>query len=199
MSQNEHDKILEGHEADGIQELDNGLPKWWLYGFYVTIMLSAIYLFYYNVWEGPDWNFLWYKARGSSNEYVAEMAHAPKPAGVKDFSMFTQRTDAASLATGENIFQKTNLCFTCHRADLGGLIGPNLTDKYWLHGGRFQDILADITHGFPEKGMLKFGNGNTLTDDQLVNVASYVLSKQGSNPPNPKPIDPARDVLFEGK
>ncbi len=199
MGQDEKDKIIEGHEADGIQELDNGLPKWWLYGFYLTIVLGAIYLFYYHAWDGPDWNFLWYRQRGQVNEYNAEMGGAPKAVGVKDFSAFKQRTDAASLAIGENIFQKTNLCYTCHRPDLGGLIGPNLTDKYWLHGGNFQDILADIWHGYPEKGMLKFGNGNTLTDDQLVDVASYVLSKQGTNPPNPKPVDSARDVLFTGR
>ena len=130
-----------------------------------------------------------------------EMSHVKTPLNpaMRDFAMWKPKTDAASLKIGETIFQQKNLCFTCHRADLGGLIGPNLTDQYWLHGGRFQDILNSINHGYPDKGMLKFGNGNVLTDEELLNVASYVVSKQGSNPPNPKPIDPARDVLFTGQ
>lgn len=198
MPQEQKDVLIEGHEADGIHEYDNALPKWWLYGFYFTIIMGAIYLFYYHAWDGPDWNFLWYQARGMDAEYAREMSHAPKATGARDFSAFAVRTDAASLKTGEQIFQQRNLCFTCHRPDLGGLVGPNLTDDYWLHGGRFQDVLKSITTGYPDKGMLKFGNGNQLNDDELVDVASYVFSKHGSNPVNPKPVDPARDVLVKG-
>src|SRR5581483_11975638 len=188
MAPEKKDILLEGHEADGIQEYDNALPKWWLYGFYLTIVLGAIYLFYYHVWDGGDWNFLWFGPRGEVAEYAEEMSHVKSTAGAaKDFSTWVPRTDAASLKIGETIFQQKNLCFTCHRPDLGGLVGPNLTDDYWLHGGKFQDILADISHGYPEKGMLKFGNGNVLSDEELLDVASYVVSKHGSNPPNPKP------------
>ncbi len=198
MADEQKDVLLEGHEADGIREYDNDLPKWWLYGFYVTIALGVIYMFYYHVWDGPDWNFLWYGARGQQAEYARELAHAKTVKGaVRDFATWQPKTDAASLKTGETIFQQKNLCYTCHRPDLGGLIGPNLTDNYWLHGGRFQDILKSITTGYPDKGMLQFGNGNRLTDDELLDVASYVISKHGSNPVNPKPIDPARDVLVQ--
>ncbi len=198
MAQEQKDILLEDHDADGIREYDNALPKWWLYGFYVTIILGLVYLFYYHVWDGKDWNFLWYGPRGSAAEYADEMSHVKTPLnpGAKDFSTWQVKTDAASLKVGETIFQQKNLCFTCHRADLGGLVGPNLTDQYWLHGGKLQDILKSITTGYPDKGMLKYGNGNVLTDEELLDVASYVLSKRGSNPPNPKPIDPARDVLY---
>ena len=196
MATEQKDVLLEGHEADGIREYDNALPKWWLYGFYFTMVMAAVYLFYYHVWDGPDWNFLWYNARGQETEYAAEMAHSPKKAGMKDFSTWAAKTDETTLKIGETIFQQRNLCFTCHRPDLGGLVGPNLTDDYWLHGGKFSDVLKSITTGYPEKGMLPFGNGNHLSDDELVAVASYVFSKHGSNPPAPKPVDPARDVLI---
>jgi cytochrome c oxidase cbb3-type subunit 3 len=198
MAQEQKDILLEGHDADGIREYDNALPKWWLYGFYITIVLGLVYLFYYHVWDGKDWNFLWYGPRGQAAEYADEMSHVKTPLnpGTKDFSTWQVKTDAASLKVGETIFQQKNLCFTCHRADLGGLVGPNLTDNYWIHGGKLQDILKSITTGYADKGMLKYGNGNVLTDEELLDVASYVLSKQSSNPPNPKPIDPARDVLY---
>ena len=196
MAKDQKDVLIEGHDADGIQEYDNSLPRWWLYGFYVTIGLGAIYLFYYHLWDGPDWNILWFNARGSANEYAAEVAAAPKKPGAKDYTNFAAKTDAATLKLGETIFQQKNLCFTCHRQDLGGLVGPNLTDDYWIHGGRVQDILKSITTGYPEKGMLPYGNGNHLSDEELIAVASYVVSKHGSNPPGAKPIDPSREILM---
>jgi cytochrome c oxidase cbb3-type subunit 3 len=196
MAHEKKDILIEGHDADGIQEYDNALPKWWLYGFYVTMVLGAIYLFYYHAWDGGDWNFLWFNARGQDMEYAAEMSHV-KGAKLADFSMWAPKTDEATLKIGESIFQQKNLCYTCHRPDLGGVIGPNLTDDYWLHGGHFGDILKSITTGYPEKGMLKYGNNNRLTDDELLAVASYVVSKRGSNPPAPKPIEAGRDKLLK--
>lgn len=197
MSNYEKDKLLE-HDADGIREYDNRLPKWWLYGFYFTIVMAIVYLFYYHVYTGKDWNVLWYTQRGQEKEYAAEMSkYKPVTASAADLAAFSAKSDGATLKQGEQIFQQTNLCFTCHRPDLGGLVGPNLTDEYWLHGGKFADIMQSIMHGYPDKGMQKFGNGNSLTQDQVIAVASYITSKRGSNPPNPKPIDPARDVLVK--
>ncbi|MCO6465487.1 MAG: c-type cytochrome [Bradyrhizobiaceae bacterium] len=196
----EKDKLLD-HDADGIHEYDNDLPKWWLYGFYFTIAMSVIYLFYYHVYSGPDWNFLWYGQRTQEAEYLTElstakaaMANAPKKAAVA----MTLLTDEASLAKGKEIFNGTNnLCFTCHREDLGGQVGPNLTDDYWIHGHTLQDIVKSITTGFPDKGMLPYGSSNKLTDEQLLQVASYIISKHGSNPPDPKPIEEGRDIKVE--
>ena len=92
-------------------------------------------------------------------------------------------TDAASLAKGQAIFEgPDNVCFSCHRPDLGGLVGPNLTDDHWLHGcsvGRRRDRHQDR---LPAKGMLPYGVGKPLTDEQVLQVASYVLSKRGSAP-----------------
>lgn len=198
MSNDQNEKLLE-HEADGIREFDNDLPRWWLYGFYFTIVMSVIYMFYYHVYTGPDWNILWYGARGSEAEYAAQlkdaevmMANAPKAKK----EPLVLLTDRESLAKGAEIFNGTNnLCYTCHREDLGGQVGPNLTDDYWIHGCSLEQIVDNITSGFPEKGMLPYGSGNKLTDRELMQVASYIISKKGTNPPDPKPIEEGRDVL----
>ncbi|NQW30486.1 MAG: c-type cytochrome [Ignavibacteria bacterium] len=194
----ESGKLMD-HDADGIKEFDNDLPRWWLYGFYFTIFCSVVYMFYYHVYSGSDWNILWYNSRGQVQEYTAEvaeanamLANAPKKASVAAVLL----TDQASLEKGKEIFNSTNsLCFTCHREDLGGIIGPNLTDEYWMHGCSLEVIIKNITSGFPEKGMLPYGSSNKLSDTELLQVASYIVSKKGSNPPDPKPIDAEREVI----
>jgi len=196
MAKEEKDKLLD-HDADGIQEFDNNLPKWWLYGFYVTIALSVVYMFYYHVYSGPSWNVLWFWERGSTSEYTAEVAsakamyaNAPKKGPIKAVLL----TDAASLEKGKDIFENKNLCVTCHRADLGGQVGPNLTDSLWINGCSLEEIMTNITTGFPDKGMIPYGSGTKLSDEELMQVASYVISKRGTNPVDAKPVDPAREL-----
>ena len=122
MAENEKDKLLD-HDADGIQEYDNALPRWWLYGFYFTIVMSVIYIFYYHVYDGPDWDVLWYQEKSQVLEYEAQMAdleemkaNAPKGPAVEMVVM----TDADNLAAGKAIFTE-NICYTCQRDDMGGL------------------------------------------------------------------------------
>ena len=187
------DELLD-HEADGIREFDNALPRWWLYGFYFTIVLAVVYVFNYHVLATP----LVGKA-GMVAEYNADVA-AAKAAGAGRGGAGTAVThaavtDAASLAAGKAIFEgPDNVCYSCHRPDLGGLIGPNLTDDRWLHGCGVDAVVKSIKTGYPVKGMMPFGTGKVLTDEQVLQVASYVLSKHGTNPPNPKPSEPDRDV-----
>jgi cytochrome c oxidase cbb3-type subunit 3 len=186
------DELIQGHDSDGIQEFDNSLPRWWLYGFYITIIFSVIYMARYHF--GSDGQVM-------KNEYDQEIAEAaivqsksPK-AGPKAVKALT---DAASLAAGKAIFEGTNnLCYTCHRNDLGGQVGPNLTDDYWIHGCSLEQIMKNITTGFPEKGMLPYGSNNKLSDEQLLQVASYVISMHGTNPADPKPIEPEREILCQ--
>jgi cytochrome c oxidase cbb3-type subunit 3 len=189
------DELLD-HEADGIREFDNDLPRWWLYGFYFTILLAALYLVNYHVLATP----LVGKA-GMVAEYTADVeaakaaraAHGGTAAGTA--AKLTALTDPASLAAGRAIFEgPDNVCYSCHRPDLGGMIGPNLTDDRWLHGCGIDAIVMSIKTGYPVKGMMPFGTGKALTDQQVLQVASYVMSKHGSNPPNPKPSEPDRDV-----
>jgi cytochrome c oxidase cbb3-type subunit 3 len=186
------DKLL-SHEADGIREFDNALPRWWLYGFYFTIAFAVVYLLNYHVLATPLVGHA-----GQAAEYQAEMAaatrhdaaHGHAPAAAERAAL----TDAASLAKGEEIFNgMKSLCHTCHRKDLGGLIGPNLTDSRWLHGCTIGELTRNITSGFPAKGMLPFGSGQPLTDEEVLQVASYVLARRGTNPVNPKATEPDRD------
>lgn len=203
MSERKKDQLMD-HDADGIREYDNDLPRWWLYGFYFTIACAMLYIFYYHFYSGADWNVLWYKSRGQVAEYNREVAAAkPLTASVASTNEaatveYTMKTDAAALKRGEEIFTgNTNLCFTCHRADLGGVVGPNLTDEYWIHGGKFNDIVKSIKTGYPDKGMMPYGSNAKLSDEDVVNLASFIKSKRDSHPQSPKPIDPAREIKVE--
>ena len=186
------DELLD-HDADGIREFDNALPRWWLYGFYLTIVFAAVYVVNYHVLAAPLFG-----RPGMVAEYEAEVEAAPRvtaaPASGPAVALVALR-DEPSLAQGRSIFEgPDNVCSSCHRADLGGTIGPNLTDEYWLHGCSVQQIVTSIRTGFPMKGMMPFGTGKPLTDTQVLQVASYVMARRGSSPADPKPIDPERDV-----
>jgi cytochrome c oxidase cbb3-type subunit 3 len=187
------DELLD-HEADGIREFDNALPLWWLYGFYFTIAFAAVYMVNYHLLPTPLFGKPGMIAEYQAEVRAAELAAAargPAPgAGLAAVAL----TDEASLAKGKAIFEgPDNVCSSCHRPDLGGLVGPNLTDDYWLHGCSMAEIATSIKAGYPQKGMLPFGTGKPLTDEQVVLVASYVVSKRGTSPPEPKAIDAERD------
>jgi len=187
------DELLD-HDADGIREFDNDLPRWWLYGFYFTIVLSVAYVLNYHLLATPLVG-----RRGMVAEYNAAVAAArtadaghAHAGGGPTVAALTDQTD---LTAGKAIFEgPDNVCYSCHRPDLGGMIGPNLADDKWLHGCGIDAVVTSVRTGYPVKGMMPFGTGKPLTDQQLLQVASYVLSKHGSNPPNPKPIEPDRDV-----
>ena len=190
MSDDQKDPLL-NHEVDGIREFDNALPKWWLYGFYFTIAFAVAYVVNYHVLSTPLVG-----KKSIAAQYQAEMEEAAKlavnrPGAATGTVAFT---DAANLAAGQAIFEgQRNLCHTCHRKDLGGLVGPNLTDDLWRHGCSVDEMVQNVTTGFPPKGMLPFGSTQRLTDKELLQVVSYVISKRGSNPNNPKTVDPERD------
>jgi cytochrome c oxidase cbb3-type subunit III len=189
------DELLD-HDADGIREFDNDLPKWWLYGFYFTIVFGVLYAVNYHVLASPFMG-----KRTVVDEYAAEMAaaEAARPARPTGLSTaLVALTDADSVAKGKAIYESpTHPCVACHRADLGGLVGPDLTDRYWLHGCSVSAVVQTIKAGVLIRGMLPYGGGPALTDDELLQVASYVLSAQGTNPKDPKARDPERDVLCE--
>lgn len=180
----EKDKLLD-HEYDGIRELDNHMPRWWVLGFYFTIAFSVVYMIYYHIAGGPS----------SDQEYQAEMAASPQKAAtaavVTDTSL-KPLTDAASLAAGEKLYV-AQTCVACHQANLGGLVGPNLTDDYWIHGCDYTTVMNNIKKGFQQKGMMPYGNGKVLQESELQQLVSYVFSKRGSNPPGAKAIDPERE------
>ena len=187
------DELL-SHDADGIHEFDNALPRWWLYGFYFTIGFAVVYFVNYHVLAKPLFGTQTLAAEHTRRHGACEPRQKhDDPSNARSVLALT---DVASLQKGRALFEGAdNTCFACHRPDLGGLVGPNLTDEYWLHGCRPADLVHDVKTGFPQKGMLPFGTGKTLSDDQVLQVVSYVLSKRGSHPSNPKPVDPERDKV----
>jgi cytochrome c oxidase cbb3-type subunit 3 len=189
------DELLD-HEADGIREFDNALPRWWLYGFYFTIGFAVVYMLNYHVLPTPLFGKPGMIAEYQAEVLAAETAAAARTPTAAAPVATVALTDGASLEKGRAIFEgPDNVCSSCHRPDLGGLVGPNLTDEHWLHGCSVEEILTSIKVGYPLKGMLPFGTGKPLTDEQVLLVASYVTSKRGGAPPNPKPIEPERDKV----
>lgn len=188
------DTLIQSHDADGITEFDNDMPLWWLFGFIFTVVFAFGYLVNYHLAEGLS----------TKAEYEAEVTEFKKSQEPPDTQQakveLLALTDTASLDAGRTIFNgQANMCYTCHRNDLGGMVGPNLTDEYWIHGGDFKALITSIKTGFPEKGMQQFGSGAKLSDRQVQQIASFIISMKDSHPDNPKVIDPTREIKWEEK
>lgn len=180
MSDEPKDPLLLDHEADGIRELDNNLPRWWVWLFYLTIAFSFVYMHYYHIFRAGDLQAAAYEKERQAGEKLKAAAVARFESSLDSVE---PSTDPAVLFQGQKTY--TTLCAPCHRADGGGLVGPNLTDDYWIHGGTFPETLKIIVNGVPEKGMLSWRN--MLKPDQIRAVASYIYTLRGTNPPNAKP------------
>ncbi|MCU0345431.1 MAG: c-type cytochrome [Saprospiraceae bacterium] len=170
-----------GHDYDGIRELDNKMPPWWLGLFYGSIIFSAIYLFAFHLSDiGPsskqEYDTEVEVAKAEVNAYLATVADAV------DENNVTALTDEQELALGKSIFEVS--CATCHGKLGEGGIGPNMTDDYWIHGGGIQNVFKTIKNGVPEKGMISWADQLRASDMQR--VASYILTLRGTNPPNGK-------------
>ncbi len=185
----EHDVMLD-HDYDGIKELDNVLPPWWVNLFYLTIIFAFVYLVRFHIFN--DYN--------QASEFETEMAIAK--AEVEKYKLtapdlmnkekVTLLTDAAALAEGKSIFEAK--CVACHKSDGGGSIGPNLTDNHWILGGGIKNVFNTIMEGGREgKGMVPWKTEIKPSDIQK--VASYVLSLQGTNPKDGK--TPEGDVWVD--
>lgn len=184
----EHE-VATSHEYDGIRELDNRLPPWWLWGFYVSIIFAAVYLINYEVLgTGPT----------QDEEFQAEMIQAKEDVqaylasldNLIDENNVTLLTETADLDAGRAIYEQN--CSVCHAADGGGGVGPNFTDKYWIHGGDMKSIFSTIKYGVPSKGMISWES--QLSPKKMQQVASYIYTMEGQTAANPK--EPQGD-LFE--
>jgi len=176
--------ILLDHNYDGIRELDNHLPPWWKWLFYVTIIFGVFYVVGHHFTD-------WFPLQGM--EYEIEMAVASlesqargaanTEAGGFDESMLVYSDDATIISAGAKTYSRN--CVPCHGASgEGNTIGPNLTDNYWLHGGEIKDVYTTIKEGVPAKGMISWKS--QLSPTEIRDVATYILSLSGSNPPNAK-------------
>ncbi len=171
-----------GHDYDGIRELDNNLPPWWKYGFYVSIVFAFLYIGYYHIFN--DWSSLGeYEVAMAEHEEIRS-AYLARQADMVNEETVTVLADASALSAGKKIFQAN--CVACHAADGGGnAIGPNLTDEYWLHGGSVNNVFTTIKYGVIEKGMTPWQD--LLKPVEMQQVSSYILSElQGSTPAAPK-------------
>lgn len=185
----EKDKLMD-HEYDGIRELDNHMPVWWLWLFYFTIAFGVGYMLYYQVlgW-GPT----------QHEEYQQEMAAAkakygePNQQQSADDYTWAISEDESDIAAGKALFESSaQLCFTCHGNQAQGLVGPNLTDTYWLHGCTPKDIASSIMNGYQEQGMLPYGSGNKLSNEEVQQLISFIASLQGTEPADAKAPDQSR-------
>lgn len=181
--ENEANLLLD-HDYDGIKELDNNLPPWWVYLFYICVGFAAVYLIRFELMGGDNQEMELQKEMAQAQIEVEEyLKNAPD---LMDEKTVTLLTDAGALNKGKAIF--TENCVACHRADGGGQIGPNLTDPNWILGGGIKNVFHTITNGGRDgKGMVAWKE--TLKPKEIQLVASYVLSLQGSNPKDPKAPD----------
>ncbi|MEL0651289.1 cbb3-type cytochrome c oxidase N-terminal domain-containing protein [Algibacter sp. TI.3.09] len=180
-------EIVLDHNYDGIKELDNNLPPWWVYAFYISIIFAIGYMLKYEVFNGDN----------QIDELETELAEAriaieeyKKTAkDLVDFNTVTLLTEASDLKAGKTIFESN--CVACHMADGGGGIGPNLTDKNWILGGDIKHVFKTVSEGGRSgKGMIAWKA--QLKPAQIAQVSSYVLSLQGTTPANPK--EPQGDI-----
>jgi cytochrome c oxidase cbb3-type subunit 3 len=178
MSDADRDRLLP-HAQDGIEEYDNPLPGWWVWLFWVTIVFSLGYWGYYQLGPGPSVVAV-YEA-----EMKATAERQPKAlaSAVTDASLAALEKDAAAMAKAKEIF--ATRCAPCHGDRGQGIVGPNLTDEYWKHGGQLTDFYETISEGVPEKGMVPWKT--QLSPDEIAAMAAYVGTLRGTHPPNPKP------------
>lgn len=172
----EHEIVLD-HNYDGIKELDNSLPPWWVYMFYATIIFGVVYLIRFHVLDGDTQAVEYEKAVAEARAEV-EKFKATSP-NVFDIENVTLLTADADLKRGKAVFNLN--CASCHLADGGGQIGPNLTDEYWILGGGIKNVFNTVYNGGRDgKGMIAWNK--TLKPEDIAKVASYVLSLQGTTP-----------------
>lgn len=183
MASREEDKIL-SHNYDGIQEYDNSLPLWWQYLFLISMVFALVYMVYYHFGPGLSQEEVLAGEMREAQEREVRLAAAKKAAEPADEAsvLLALTTQPEVVAKGKEIF--LGKCVPCHGQFGQGIVGPNLTDDYWLHGGKITDIKNTVTNGVLEKGMLAWKT--MLNEGEINAVVSYVWSLHGTNPPSPK-------------
>jgi cytochrome c oxidase cbb3-type subunit 3 len=177
----EEGEIILDHNYDGIKELDNRLPPWWIYLFYITIIFGVVYLVRFHVFNDYDQELEFEQEMAEARLAIEEYKKTAKD--LVDVNTVELLTEASDLKAGEAIFN-TN-CAVCHMNDGGGGIGPNLTDDYWILGGGIKNVFQTISEGGRAgKGMVAWKSN--LKPSEIAQVASYLLGMQGTTPANPK-------------
>ena len=185
-----------GHDYDGIRELDNRLPPWWVYTFYLTIIIGVVYLYVYEfsdigLTQHQEYAVAMDEAQVQKRKFLFAQANAVNEENVVAIN------DANGLQAAHDMYMMK--CASCHGKKGEGLqgLGPNFTDQYWKHGGGIKNVFATIKHGVPEKGMIAWKNQMQASDIQK--LASYILTLEGTNPPNQKAPEGELWVAAEGE
>jgi cytochrome c oxidase cbb3-type subunit III len=197
MSNDPNEPLLLDHEYDGIRELDNNLPRWWVWLFYLSIIFAVLYLMYFHVLHLGDLSGAEYAKEMKAGEQIKAAAMGNFESSIPTLQ---PSTNAVVLEEGRQTYAK--YCAPCHRADGGGLVGPNLTDDYWIHGSTYADNVKVIWDGVPAKGMITWKT--ILKPEQIQAVASYIYTLRGAKlatpgklPENQQPAKTAGSSQFE--
>lgn len=177
------------HDFDGIKELNNPIPFWFNLLFYTTIAVAFVYLLVFHVFEVGSLQGKEYETE-MANAEISRQEYIKKAGNLIDENSVVLLTDKNKIHEGAEIF--TSKCVVCHGDKGEGKVGPNLTDEYWLHGGDVKSIFKTIKYGVPSKGMVAWQN--SMNGSQMQELASFILSLQGTNPPGGK--DPQGDKVL---
>ncbi|MGX5817583.1 cbb3-type cytochrome c oxidase N-terminal domain-containing protein [Chitinophaga lutea] len=180
-----------GHDYDGIRELNNPTPPWWRWGFYASILFGVIYIWRFHVTHSAP-SQLEELAIAQAEAAVQKEAYLKNAANNIDENNVTLLSAADDIAAGKGIFASS--CAPCHGQDGQGVVGPNLTDDHWIHGGQLKVIFSTIKYGVPEKGMKSWKED--FSPKQLAQLTSYIKSIHGTKPANPKAPEGA---LYQGE
>lgn len=180
VSLQEEDDIMLDHDFDGIKELDNKIPPWWKALFYGAIVFAFIYMIDYHVIG--DGNVQQSEYQQEIQAAAARLEMLTKTGVLISEETVTFTNDVGALSAGKEIFDKN--CAACHGFGGEGLVGPNFTDEYWIHGGGIKNIYRIIVEGVSAKGMISWKS--QLSPNQIQEVGSYIITLKGSNPPNQK-------------
>ena len=174
------DPLLLDHNYDGIQELDHPLPRWWLMILYGTIVFGVIYSGYYFVGPGLSER---QELAANLDELHHLQASSASPRAAAGEALMALMMKPESIQQGAAVF--AGKCVPCHGDHAQGVIGPNLTDDYWIHGtGSPEDVIKVITEGVPDKGMPPWGP--ILSGDDNVHLAAFIRSVHDTHPANAK-------------
>ncbi|MDB5145496.1 MAG: Cbb3-type cytochrome c oxidase subunit CcoP2 [Mucilaginibacter sp.] len=190
----EEKELLIAHDYDGIQELNNPIPAWFMWLFYGTIIFAVGYLLNYHVFNTGQLQYQEYKTEMAQAE-IEKKLYLSKAANLVDENTVKLVHDPVVIAAGQAIFKQN--CVACHGPNAQGNVGPNLTDDYWLHGSKINDLFKTVKYGVLTKGMPTWEK--VLSPKQISDVVNYVKSLHGTNPPNPKSPQGVRELAIEHK
>lgn len=186
MANQMHD-VDTGHDYDGIREFDNPLPRWWLITLWGSVVFAVFYWAYYHTTDlGPDQlgelQAEINEADAAEKARMAEMIKSGKSPN-SEKALVAMSKDAAAIEAGKAVF--TANCASCHAQKAEGLVGPNLTDKYWIHGGKAENIFKVVAEGVLPKGMPAWKA--SIGESKVREVTAYILSVRNTNVPGKAP------------